>query len=326
MQTSTTTDKIKPDWAGDDMLSRVVNAAIGNSVLYEGLMKPMARRTLINTAEKNGVAWRDTAEELEKTQAVYSQFDQLEDASVEYPEYYLKPFHAYSEGNLCWQAAFEAEPATLAMALRVWPQEGLTWDAAQARLRASFLDCISQHISEHQLTPPQSIVDVGCSVGLSTRAIHDRFEAADIVGLDLSPYMLAVAAVRDEQQGVRETGARRYVHGAGEATGMADASVQLVTLSFLIHELPQAATVAVLKEAARILAPGGILALTDNNPQSAVIQKLPPALFTLMKSTEPHSDEYYTLDVEHTLRDAGFTHVHTESSDPRHRTVLGTRS
>jgi hypothetical protein len=35
--------------AGDDMLSRMVNAAIGNSVLYEGLMKPMARRTLINT-------------------------------------------------------------------------------------------------------------------------------------------------------------------------------------------------------------------------------------------------------------------------------------
>jgi hypothetical protein len=53
---------------------------------------------------------------------------------------------------------------------------------------------------------------------------------------------------------------------------------------------------------------------------------LPPALFTLVKSTEPHSDEYYTRDVEHTLRAAGFTHVHTESSDPRHRTVLGTRS
>lgn len=169
--------------------------------------------------------------------------ERAQDASVEYPEYYLKPFHAYSEGNLCWQAAFEAEPATLAMALRVWPQEGLTWDAAQARLRRSFLDCISQHISQHQLTPPSRIVDVGCSVGISTRAIHDRFDAADIVGLDLSPYMLAVAAVRDEQQGVRETGTRRYVHGAGEATGMADASVQLVTLSFLIHELPQAATV-----------------------------------------------------------------------------------
>ena len=55
------TQKAKPDWAGDDVLSKVVDAAINNKVLYEGLMKPMARRTLINTAEKNGVAWRDIA-------------------------------------------------------------------------------------------------------------------------------------------------------------------------------------------------------------------------------------------------------------------------
>ena len=58
------TQKAKPDWAGDDVLSKVVDAAINNKVLYEGLMKPMARRTLINTAEKNGVAWRDIAARL----------------------------------------------------------------------------------------------------------------------------------------------------------------------------------------------------------------------------------------------------------------------
>jgi hypothetical protein len=56
------------------------------------------------------------------------------------------------------------------------------------------------------------------------------------------------------------------------------------------------------------------------------VQGLPPALFTLMKSTEPHSDAYYTMDVEQAMRDAGFSHVHTVSSDPRHRTVLGTRA
>jgi hypothetical protein len=26
-----------------------------------------------------------------------------QDTSMEYPEYYLQPFHAYTEGNLCWQ-------------------------------------------------------------------------------------------------------------------------------------------------------------------------------------------------------------------------------
>jgi hypothetical protein len=65
--------------------------------------------------------------------------------------------------------------------------------------------------------------------------------------------------------------------------------------------------------------------MTDNNPKSAVIQNLPPALFTLMKSTEPHSNEYYTIDIEGMLTEIGFEHVHTEQTDPRHRTVLASK-
>lgn len=54
-----------------------------------------------------------------------------------------------------------------------------------------------------------------------------------------------------------------------------------------------------------------------------MIQNLPPVLFTLMKSTEPHSDEYYATDLEGIMREAGMKGVVTEESDPRHRTVLG---
>jgi hypothetical protein len=43
-----------------------------------------------------------------------------------------------------------------------------------------------------------------------------------------------------------------------------------------------------------------------------------------MKSTEPHSNEYYAVDIESALRESGFEHVHTVDTDPRHRTVLGT--
>jgi hypothetical protein len=43
------TDKTKPDWAGENLLSKLVNSAISNAVLYEGIMKPMARRTMITT-------------------------------------------------------------------------------------------------------------------------------------------------------------------------------------------------------------------------------------------------------------------------------------
>jgi ubiquinone/menaquinone biosynthesis C-methylase UbiE len=317
----TADDKLKPDWAGDDLLSKVVDAAISNKVLYEGLMKPMARRTLINTAEKNGVAWRDIADELGNEPGVKKAFAEIEDKSVDYPEYYLQPFHAYSEGNLCWQAAVEAEPATYSMALRVYPKERITADAAQKRLRDSYTDALRAHVDEHYGKEPETIVDVGCSVGISTRYISDAFQKSKMVGLDLSPYMLAVAKHRDAGEPGSER--RSWVHGKGEDTKMADNSVDIVSLAFVIHECPEYATRALMTEAARILKPGGVFVMTDNNPKSSVIQNLPPALFTLMKSTEPHSNEYYTIDIEGMLRECGFEHVHTEDTDPRHRTVLG---
>ena len=42
-----------------------------------------------------------------------------------------------------------------------------------------------------------------------------------------------------------------------------------------------------------------------------------------MKSTEPWSDDDYTLDVEAMMQAVGFESVVTKPSDPRHRTILG---
>jgi hypothetical protein len=75
-----------------------------------------------------------------------------------------------------------------------------------------------------------------------------------------------------------------------------------------------------------LLRPGGCLALVDNNPQSPVIQNLPPVLFTLMKSTEPWSDDYYTFDLEAALRGIGYEPLVTVASDPRHRTIVAKKS
>jgi hypothetical protein len=42
-----------------------------------------------------------------------------------------------------------------------------------------------------------------------------------------------------------------------------------------------------------------------------------------MKSTEPHSDEYYSYDLEGAMRAAGFAEVLTTEADHRHRVVCG---
>ena len=310
-----TTTKLKPDWTGDALLSRLVNLAIQTPALY-ALMKRQARRVLIKTAEKNGVPWRQTCLDLD-TPALRQRGEALTNGAIAYPDYYRVPFHAYSEGNLCWQAALEAAPATYAMALRIWPQEAMSWQAAQDRLRQSFLVVLDQY------GPAQvnDILDLGCSVGISTLSVHRHYalrQPVRTVGLDLSPYMLAVAQTQDTHGEIAQ-----WIHGLAESTGFPAAAFDLITLQFVAHELPLQATQAILAEAHRVLRPGGALAIIDNNPQSAVIQALPPVLFTLMKSTEPWSDDYYTFDLEAALVEAGFEAPVVVPSDPRHRTLVG---
>ena len=38
---------------------------------------------------------------------------------------------------------------------------------------------------------PRKILDIGCSTGLSTIQLLDSFPGCDVVGIDLSPYMLS---------------------------------------------------------------------------------------------------------------------------------------
>lgn len=311
-----TTTKLKPDWAGDDWLSRLVNVLIQTKPIY-AVMKRQARKVLIKTAEKNGVAWRQLAQDLDTPQ-VKALADEITNLDVAYPDYYQVPFHAYDQGNLCWQAAFEAAPATYAMALRVWPQEALTWEAAQQRLRSSF----HQVLDQSGPGSVQDILDVGCSVGISTLALHRHYihkqeGKVRTIGLDLSPYMLAVAKTLDANCEIAE-----WIHARAEATGLPSDSFDLITLQFVTHELPRKPAVDIFREALRLLRPGGAIAIVDNNPTSPVIQNLPPVLFTLMKSTEPWSDDYYTFNLEQALEQVGFAPPVTVASDPRHRTIV----
>lgn len=242
-------------------------------------------------------------------------------AEVDTPGYYFARFHAYEQGNLCWQAAAEAEQATDAMALRVWPDENLSPDQAQTRLR----DAIHAAVEPLLSGPLHQVLDLGCSVGVSTQALAawlrqraDRQGEAPprVMGLDLSPEMLAVARVRDRNGAVTE-----WRHGAAEHTGLPNGSVDLISVQFVCHELPQAATRDVLAEAFRVLRPGGALVMVDQDPASSVLQRLPAPVATLLKSTEPYIEQYFALDMPKALMAAGFEELQIAACDPRHRVI-----
>ena len=315
-------------------------------------MKYAARRTLISTAENKGIPWTERAlvlnDKIQSLEQIYSTI--YSNSITTYPEYYTQEFHAYDEGNLNWKAAIECESATMSMALRVWPDEQLTYIEAQDRLRLSFLDNVKKYFIDNKKLIPKNmnICDIGCSVGISTFYLADYFKDSNIEGLDLSANFLTIAKLRqeivtekstinftqDELDNIIEASSLKtkfsnsnidrikWIHANAERTGLPDDKFDLTSVSFMFHELPTIASDDILKELYRITSPGGVIAITDNNPQSKVIQNLPPVLFTLMKSTEPWSDEYYVYDIESRLRELGGTNVITVESDPRHRTIL----
>ncbi|KAF3327101.1 Erythromycin 3''-O-methyltransferase [Carex littledalei] len=311
----------RPRWSGETPLSKMVGALISFKPLYN-LMKIASRQVIISTAEKANVPWREMSKEILESD-VYQLFDELRNPNLIYPDYYLNPFHAYEEGNLSWLAASEAEAATMSIAKRAIPDASSIEEANQ-RVRGPWLSAIENHHLKYSGNKCEirDILDIGCSVGVSSRCLAEKFPSASVVGLDLSPYFLAVAEYKQRKEGRKKQ--IRWVHANGEATGLAAKSFDLVSLAYVCHECPARAITGLAKEAFRVLRPGGTIAITDNSPKSKVLQELSPVLFTLLKSTEPFLDEYYLLDLEETLRSAGFVNVTTMLTDPRHRTVTAT--
>ncbi len=101
------------------------------------------------------------------------------------------------------------------------------------------------------------------------------------------------------------------------------ASFDIVSLQYIFHECPPEAINAILAEAMRVLRPGGVVLVVDTDPKSAVLQKLPPAIATLQKATEPYSDQYFVFDVEGAMAQQGLRDVRTAPCSSRHRCMLG---
>lgn len=325
-----------------NLLSSVVNQVLAIKPLWN-FAKERARHMMVTRAETIGVPWRERVQELQSRRTASGQavddlptvdagelsplwqadLDTVQDPDLVYPDYYTTSFHAYDEGNLGWQPAMEVEVAAQAVHAKIWPEAGAAGDE---RLRQSYHDVLTAQLSQR----PTDIVDIGCGVGMSTEAFQSTYPDARLTGVDLSPYFLAVAQYRQQE---RQTKAAHeslppiapitWHHAAGEATGLPASSYDLVSACLIFHELPQSAARAIIQEARRLLRPGGHLAIMDMNPRSAAIQKLPPFVFTLLKSTEPYLDDYFTLDLESAFEAAGFERPAIVLNSPRHRTFIG---
>jgi ubiquinone/menaquinone biosynthesis C-methylase UbiE len=301
----------------DRIASQLVNALLAVKPLAK-FAKHQAREMIIKRAEAIGVAWWDDVKFL-RSRGTSSPFSPqwetdlatITNPKLEYPDYYLTSFHAYDAGNMSWDAAMEVEVAAYSVHAKIFAETGKSGDA---RLRQSYHDLIIQTLD----TPPEQILDLGCSVGMSTFAMQAVYPDAHLTGVDLSPYFLSIANYRAQQQ-LKQID---WVHAAGESTGLPSASYDLVSLFLICHELPQTATRAIFQEARRLLKPGGHIAIMDMNPASEIYSQMAPYILTLLKSTEPYLDRYFTLDLAAELVASGFQTPQITANTPRNRTAI----
>ena len=143
-----------------------------------------------------------------------------------------------------------------------------------------------------------TVVDVACGPGGSSLRLA-RKTGARVVGVDLSPDSVRAATRAAEEAGLADT--VRFVVGDAEALPLGDASADGVLCECAFCTFPDKPTAAA--ELARVLRPGGRLALAD---VTADPERLPPALRTLDGWVACLADARPLAELAELVQGAGF--------------------
>lgn len=211
--------------------------------------------------------------------------DRFRNPQVTYPDYYTSGnFHGIEGGYLNGSAATSYDPITQYV---LPPHE--TW------VRQGAIDAVKG--------TPRRILDLGCGTGSTTVILKQAFPQAEVIGLDLSPYMLVMAELKGRKLGIDI----QWRHGNAEATGFPEASFDLVTASLLFHETPPVVTKAILRECFRLLDAGGQVLILDGNQKT-----LRQADWLTEIFEEPYIKPFAAGNLDAWMGAAGFEAVQTE--------------
>jgi hypothetical protein len=103
------------------------------------------------------------------------------------------------------------------------------------------------------------LVDVGCGGGALVRALAAR--GARVTGIEISESQLAAAVEGDDGAGAR------YLVGLAQDLPLDDATVDAVVFMRALHHVPPEHMLDGLREAARVLRPGGVVYIAEPLPE-----------------------------------------------------------
>lgn len=203
-----------------------------------------------------------------------------------YPRYYLRTFHWQTDG---W---FSTRSARL-------------YDAG-----VEFLFGGTADIMRRMAIPPvvdsvrgqarPRILDLACGTGRFLRQLHRALPQAQLYGLDMSgPYL-------EHARELLAGSDASLIADNAEAMPLADAQFDVVTSVFLFHELPGDVRRRVMREALRVLTPGGRFVVLDS-AQLSDSRKLAPVMSAFAATYhEPYYKGYVRDDLAGLMRECGF--------------------
>jgi ubiquinone/menaquinone biosynthesis C-methylase UbiE len=175
-----------------------------------------------------------------KTKSFTAEAEQL---GEDLPDYYKRNFHFQTDGYL-----------SRASAERYDHQVEILFSGTAGAMRRMILPVLKQNTSGQG-----RFLEIACGTGSATRGVAETFPKAKITALDLSYPYLKVA-----QQRLRSYPRLDFVQGNCTGLEFKDETFEAVYSVYLHHELPKAEREQMVREAWRVLKPGGVLVIADS--------------------------------------------------------------
>jgi ubiquinone/menaquinone biosynthesis C-methylase UbiE len=106
---------------------------------------------------------------------------------------------------------------------------------------------------------PSVVLDMGCGTGTLARRLAEADPSVRVLGIDGDETALALARQKVTRFGERV----RFSKSLADAMPIEDSSVDVVVASLLLHHLSPLPKLRALREARRVLVPGGRLVIAD---------------------------------------------------------------
>jgi len=208
------------------------------------------------------------------------------------PAYYKRNFHNQTDGYLSKKSAELYDH-----------QVELVFKGTSDIIRRLMIEGLSKFYSKDEKL---KVVEVACGTGVSTKPLALTYKNSMIDAFDLSKDYVDYASQKMPFDNVT------YKESMGESlVGVADNTYDVWCSTFLFHELPKDARFKVIKEAYRVLKPGGRIFILDS-VQEHDRPELKPLLDLFPKNYhEPFYKNYVKSPLENQYKEVGFNEINS---------------